>query len=99
MERNPEIVSLVREALVNVRKHAHATDVRVTVSRQGEMLSVMVQDNGRGFPIAGAFNLEELEVLDAGPKTIRWRVKKNGGALEVETYPGQGAVLSIKMPV
>lgn len=98
-ERNPEIVSLVREALVNVRKHAHATDVQVTVSRQGEMLSIVVQDNGRGFPIAGAFNLEELEVLDAGPKTIRWRVKKNGGALEVETYPGQGAVLSIKMPV
>ncbi len=98
-ERNPEIASLVREALSNVRKHAQATSVRVTLGRQGEMLTVVVHDNGRGFPIAGAFNLEQLEALEAGPKTICWRVKKNGGALEVETYPGQGAILSIKMPV
>lgn len=99
VERNPEIVNLVREALANVRKHAQATSVQVSVSRQGGMLLVVVHDNGRGFPIAGAFNLEALEALDAGPKTIRWRVRKNGGALEVETYPGQGTILSIKMPV
>jgi signal transduction histidine kinase len=98
-ERNPEIVNLVQEALANVRKHALATSVHVSVSRQGGMLLVVVHDDGRGFPIAGVFNLEALETLDAGPKTIRWRVRKNGGALEVETYPGQGATLRIKMPV
>jgi signal transduction histidine kinase len=98
-ERNSEIVNLVREALANVRKHAQATRVHVTLGRQGEMLWVVVHDNGRGFPMAGVFNLEALEALDAGPKTIRWRVRKNGGALEVETYPGQGATLRIKMPV
>lgn len=98
-ERNLEIVNLVREALANVRKHAQATSVRVSVSRQGKLLLVVVHDNGKGFPIAGAFNLEALEALDAGPKTIRWRVRKNGGRLDVETYPGQGATLRITMPV
>jgi signal transduction histidine kinase len=98
-QSNPEIMNLVQEALANVRKHAQATSVHVSVSRQGGMLLVVVHDDGRGFPIAGVFNLEALETLDAGPKTIRWRVRKNGGALEVETYPGQGATLSIKMPV
>jgi signal transduction histidine kinase len=98
-ERNPEIVSLVREALVNVRKHACATCVHVSVGRQGETLGVVVHDNGRGFPMTGTYSLEELEALDAGPKTIRWRVKKNGGALEIESNAGHGAVLRIKMPV
>jgi len=98
-QRNPEIVNLVREALANARKHALATRVHVTLSRQGGTLWLVVHDNGQGFPMAGVFNLQALEALDAGPKTIRWRVRKNGGALEVETYPGQGATLRIKMPV
>jgi len=98
-ERNPEIVNLVREALANVRKHACASGVQVRVSRQGATLSVVVRDNGRGFPMTGAYSLEQLEALDAGPKTIRWRVKKNGGTLEIESNAGHGAVLSIKMPV
>jgi signal transduction histidine kinase len=98
-ERNPDIVNLVQEALANVRKHAHATCVKVTLRRQGPMLALVVHDNGRGLPMAGTFNLEELEALDAGPKTICRRVRRNGGALELETYPGQGAILSIKMPV
>jgi len=98
-ERNAEIVCLVREALTNVRKHARATRARVLVSRQGAVLTVVVEDDGRGFPLPGAFTLAELEALDAGPKTIRWRVKNGGGELEIDSKAGQGAVVSIKMPV
>ena len=99
VERNGDILSLVREALTNVRKHARATRVRVFVRRQEDALAVVVEDNGRGFPLIGTFTLADLEALDAGPRSIRWRVKKNGGSLEIASNPGQGAVVSIKMPV
>jgi signal transduction histidine kinase len=48
--RNEALLGVVREALVNVEKHAHASTVVVTVSVVGDTLSVAVADDGRGWP-------------------------------------------------
>ena len=46
------IYRLIQEALTNAVKHARASDVRVTVTRQGDRLSVAIADDGVGFDAA-----------------------------------------------
>ncbi|HEY0825132.1 MAG TPA: sensor histidine kinase, partial [Ramlibacter sp.] len=48
------VFRLLQESLANARKHAGATDVKVSVSRHGGLLSFCVRDDGRGFPPGAA---------------------------------------------
>jgi signal transduction histidine kinase len=93
-----EIVQIVREALHNIRKHAHATHVAIEVSSGNSSVDLAIDDNGGGFPFAGAFNLEELDLLRVGPGTIKRRVRALNGDLTVESTPGRGASLRIHIP-
>jgi signal transduction histidine kinase len=94
-----EILQIVREALNNVQKHSRATRVAVSLNRKGEFLEISVDDNGGGFPFAGSYSLEELDLLRLGPLSIRRRVRALGGDLQVESKPGQGAGLKVRVAV
>lgn len=61
------------------------------------MLSV--DDNGSGFRFGGRFSMEELDALQMGPRSIKQRVRSLGGELQLESNPGQGANLRIRLPV
>jgi signal transduction histidine kinase len=92
-----EVLQIVREALNNVQKHSRATRVSVTIEKQGEFLEIRVDDNGGGFPFSGLYTLEELELLHLGPVSIRRRVRALGGDMQVESKPGQGAGLRVRV--
>lgn len=94
-----EVLQIVRETLTNVHKHAGATRIRVGVNRYGQQLHVRVQDDGGGFPFSGQFNLEELELMRLGPVSIKRRVRLLGGELEVNSRPGHGATLEVRVPL
>nr|WP_111653726.1 GAF domain-containing sensor histidine kinase [Actinoplanes lutulentus] len=85
----PELTAVLREALSNVARHAHATDVRVSVRVAGGELILMVEDNGTGMDPAlargGVVNMAERAgdlggTFEAGPRTdgsgtlVTWRV-------------------------
>jgi signal transduction histidine kinase len=94
-----EILQIVRETLNNIQKHSGATRVAVTAKRVGQKLEVAVEDNGKGFPFSGRFTLEELEALRLGPISIRRRVRVLGGELVIESKPGEGSKLELRLPV
>ncbi len=94
-----EVLQIVRETLNNIQKHSGATRVAISAARQGPRLEIVVEDNGSGFPFAGEFTLEELELLRQGPVSIKRRVRMLGGELEVQSRPGEGAKLEIRVPV
>jgi two-component system, NarL family, sensor kinase len=48
-EQTVEILHIAREALVNIRKHARASNVEVRLTRHDGDLSLMIADNGIGF--------------------------------------------------
>jgi signal transduction histidine kinase len=73
--------------------------VAVTAERTGKVLTVAVADDGTGFSFSGAYTLEELELLRMGPGSIKQRVRKLGGELVVESRPGRGAELRIRIPL
>jgi signal transduction histidine kinase len=94
-----EILQVVREALHNVQKHSKASRVTVGVGREGNTFELSIEDDGTGFPFSGAYTLEELELLRLGPISIRRRVRILGGEMMLDSQPGKGASLKIRVPV
>lgn len=89
---------VVQEALTNVLKHARARRVTVILERRDEDVQMIVEDDGRGFDydaaIAPAGARQRLGLLG-----MRERVAALGGSLQVETAPGAGASLFIRVPL
>lgn len=89
---------VVQEALTNVRKHAHALQVAVTLERRGEILHVEVRDWGRGFRLAGARagggRGERL-----GISGMQERVGLIKGRLTIRSRPGAGTRIQVQVPI
>ena len=92
-----EILQIVREALYNVQKHAAATRVAVTIDRTEKALEIVIEDNGHGFSFSGQYSLEELELLRLGPTSIKRRVRTLGAEMTLDSKPGQGVGLRIRL--
>jgi two-component system NarL family sensor kinase len=93
-----EFLRIVQEGLVNVRKHSGARHALVRLGSDTERWRLTIEDDGKGFPFAGSFNLEWMEEMGKGPMIIKERVRLIGGELTVESNPGQGARLEITVP-
>ncbi|MGP6169685.1 sensor histidine kinase [Microbacterium sp. A196] len=99
----PEAVShalarIVQEALVNVRKHAHASSVHVTLTFFDSAVGIDVADDGIGFD-TDAVGTETNEASSGfGIRAMTWRVENLGGTLTIETRPGEGTVVSAIVP-
>jgi signal transduction histidine kinase len=93
-----EIARIVREALVNVRKHSGARHVKVRFTRADDRWLLTIEDDGRGFPFSGRVTHAELKPGRRAPAVIGARVRAIGGTLEVDSSPGHGARLEISIP-
>jgi signal transduction histidine kinase len=93
-----ELARIVQESLVNVRKHSGARHVLVRLGRRGVVLQLTVEDDGRGFWFSGKLSEAELEAAGKGPLVIQERVRLLGGKLTIESNPGHGARLEVRVP-
>jgi len=93
-----ELLRIVQEGLVNVRKHSGARHVLVRLGSNPERWNLVVEDDGKGFPFAGRFKQEEMEEMGKGPMIIKERVRLLAGELTVESNPGQGTRLEVIVP-
>jgi len=93
-----ELLRIVQEGLVNVRKHSKARHVLVRLSAQDSQWSLTMEDDGKGFPFSGRLTQDELDHLGKGPTIIKERVRLVAGALTVESTPGTGTRLEVKVP-
>ena len=88
------LLGAVREALVNVAKHAGVDSADVYVENDGRTLSAFVRDRGRGFdPDAVGEDRHGLT------QSIRHRVESRGGAVTVRSTLGRGTEIGIEMPL
>ncbi|QSO54457.1 sensor histidine kinase [Alicyclobacillus curvatus] len=80
---------VIQEALTNAKRHGRASEVTVQLTRIGLTLHLLVRDNGRG----------ASEPKDGfGLSTMRDRVENLGGQITIETQPGKGFALSLRIP-
>jgi signal transduction histidine kinase len=88
------VYRIVQELLNNTIKHAAATDVFVQLIREEKRLSIVVEDNGKGFDTALA-----TESKGAGWMNIRSRVDYLKGQLDIHSEPGKGTLVNIEIPI
>jgi signal transduction histidine kinase len=93
-----ELARIVQESLVNVRKHSGAHHVLVRLAQRAGNLQLTVEDDGKGFPFSGRLSDAELESTGKGPAVIRERVRLLAGELAIESTPGHGARLEVRIP-
>jgi signal transduction histidine kinase len=93
-----EFLRIVQEGLVNVRKHSGARHALVRLAIVGDNWSLTMEDDGKGFPFSGRYDMKQMEAAGMGPMIIRERVSLIGGELTVESNPGQGTRLEITVP-
>jgi signal transduction histidine kinase len=92
-----ELEWILREALRNVDRHAHASAVKVRLRTLGGRAVLTVADDGDGFDAPD--DVEDLaRGRHFGVVGMRERAQLAGGDLSVESAPGEGCVLSVWVP-
>ena len=82
-----QVLRVVQEALLNAGRHAQAQQIIISLERQGDQVTVMVEDDGRGFDV----NSPPMDGRDHfGLSIMRARAARIGGQLEIDSSPGQG---------
>ena len=91
------IYRAVHAALTNAAHHSEAANVSVTMQRQQRRLSIIVEDDGKGF---------DVDAVSAGPVENRFgllgmeeRVRPFGGRVTFESSPGAGTTVFIELPM
>lgn len=100
--RLPEVVEvtvyrIVQESLNNTVKYADAHSARVSVSRAGDELVVVIQDDGRGFATQSTQKLMADGHL--GLAGMHERAALLGGSLVIESKPDAGTLVRARLPL
>lgn len=90
-----QLLRIIQESLANVRKHARATQVEVRLGTAGETLAAVIHDDGAGFDPA---RLGRSDFPRFGLATMRERAEGVGGALVVDSLPGEGTTVTVHIP-
>ena len=93
-----ELLRIVQEGLANVRKHARAGSVIVAFDDEDGYWKLTIADDGRGFDFSGYMSFRDLLGSTKGPAIIKERVHGIGGELNIDSHPGHGTRLEIKLP-
>jgi signal transduction histidine kinase len=84
---------VAREALRNAARHADAATIRISLSRGGSDMRLLIEDDGGGF---------DPHIVDAdrhfGLQLMKERVELAGGVLHVESIVGQGTTIAVRLP-
>jgi signal transduction histidine kinase len=94
MPQSAILFRITQEALANVREHARASGVTITLLERDGGHAVRIADDGCGFEGA----LEPLEAEGYGFVSMRARVRLGGGNLRVESAPGAGTTVEAWLP-
>lgn len=82
---------VIQEALTNIAKYANVAEAEVTIEEGVEDIVVRIADNGAGFD-PGA------DTVGVGRFSMAERARTAGGSLKVESEPGQGTIVTLRIP-
>ena len=88
------LLRITQEALSNAARHAHATEISLALAPCGEAVELCIHDNGRGF------NPEEPGLRHGlGLHLLQERVEELHGSVQLESRPGVGTALKVRVPL
>lgn len=86
---------LIQELVSNALKHAQATKLTIQVTCLGDIVNIIVEDNGKGFDARHYMELSE----GMGLKSMQERIMSLHGEFEVDSQSGKGTTVIIDLPV
>lgn len=92
------IYRAAQEALNNALRHAHASRVRIRLTRAADAIRLSVRDDGRGFQASADFAVYAA-TGHLGLAGMRERFMRLGGRVHVESRPGGPTVLTVEAPL
>jgi len=90
--RATDIVQFAREALTNAVRHADPATVSLVVSRDDDSFVLEIEDDGKGF------DPEDAEGRGRGLSNLRARAETLGGELDIDSKPGLGTRVRLRVP-
>jgi signal transduction histidine kinase/streptogramin lyase len=92
------VYRILQEALNNVLHHAKASEVLLRIERLGREVEILISDNGQGMALASADGPVRGEG-GFGLTNMRQRVQILGGKLNIQSGPGLGTKLIVRLPI
>lgn len=92
------IYRIMQEAVTNAAKHASAKNVNILISKDGDCVHLLIEDDGCGFDHRA---IDETNFPDGGYglKNMRDRAELNDGSLHVSSNPGAGTRVQAVLPL
>jgi two-component system nitrate/nitrite sensor histidine kinase NarX len=81
-----QVYYIIQEALTNIRKHSGARNVRILLNNEGDLYTVLIEDDGTG--MTGV--VESTPGEHAGLAIMRERTRRLPGEIVIESEPGEG---------
>jgi signal transduction histidine kinase len=95
-ETEVQLLGIIQEALSNIRRHSDATQSSLEIACESETVMLTIADNGRGFDTS---RLAEDGQYHFGLRTMAERAESVGGSLQIDSTPGAGTRIIVKVPV
>ncbi len=95
----PALYTMIRELVLNVIKHAEARQMDVVIDENDELITAVIEDNGKGMPSGTARRKESAPgPAGFGLFSIRERLYHLGGRLTIDSQSGSGTKARIEIP-
>ena len=88
------IYRIVQEALTNIAKYARAESISILVETRASEIVVVIEDDGIGFDVINSSSAKQLGLVG-----MRERAELLGGKLKIESQPGEGTTIFVRIPV
>jgi signal transduction histidine kinase len=93
------VLRTVQETMTNIRKHAVADDVTVTLRFTGTAVVLTITDDGVGFDVDAVRAADPKGPTGFGLRGMRNRAEQVGGDLEIDSTPGVGTTVRLEVPL
>jgi PAS domain S-box-containing protein len=86
---------IMQEGLHNIAKHAHAHHASVVLQQSADQVSLVIEDDGRGFDSNRLWTAADKRIGLVG---MRERAALLGGTVDIESAPAQGTTVIVRIP-
>src|ERR1019366_102000 len=96
-DRRTVLFRIAQEALMNVARHAHASQARVKIQKLDDVIRMEIKDDGKGFEPEPALSGKKNKRL--GLLGMKERMEMVNGHFKIVSAPGQGTTVQVQFPL
>jgi signal transduction histidine kinase len=85
---------MIQEIVTNIIKHAHASEINISLTQDSDSINIIIEDNGKGF---NPKNINKKEGM--GLTNIEKKTEQLNGTFNIDSFEGKGTTIIIDIPL